>query len=431
MVHARVVPALMAVLISHPSTAPFVQQAARALLEADLLDRFCTTVADRPASAQQRLLVALARLSGTGLHGQFSRRAVTEVPDAHVDVWPWRELLRLVVAKTDRGGRTADRVWEWAELGFDRHIARRLGATTTAVYGYEHCSSATFTAARDRGLGRIYDVPAPHPATVQAMLEREIARFPILDTPLHRHNRGREARRAARRHAEWNLADRVIAASRFTRDSFTRAGLDAAKIRVVPYGAPPPALRDEALRPRPTQAPVRLLWAGTFSVRKGAHYVVEAWRRHALGRHAQLRIFGTNGLPAELHQPWPDGIEFLGSVPRDALLREYDAADALLFPTLCDGFGMVATEAWSRGCPVITTPCAGAVDLLRPDINGLLIEPASADAIAAAVERCAAQRPTLAAMREPALATAAGWQWTDYRRALVEAIRDVPGVNHP
>jgi glycosyltransferase involved in cell wall biosynthesis len=103
-------------------------------------------------------------------------------------------------------------------------------------------------------------------------------------------------------------------------------------------------------------------------------------------------------------------------------MQEYRAADALVFPTLCDGFGMVATEAWSQGLPVITTDRAGAADLLRPQRNGLLIQAGKADAIREALAWAMDHRGALRDMRVDALATAEQWQWQDYRSALVQAI---------
>ena len=95
----------------------------------------------------------------------------------------------------------------------------------------------------------------------------------------------------------------------------------------------------------------------------------------------------------------------------------------LIFPTLCDGFGMVATEAWSRGLPVITTDRAGAADLLVPHRNGLLIPAGDPAAIVGCIEWCLTHRAELRAMREAALATAAGWQWSDYRRMHTATLR--------
>jgi glycosyltransferase involved in cell wall biosynthesis len=235
----------------------------------------------------------------------------------------------------------------------------------------------------------------------------------------------REERRIARRRAEWNSADLVIAASRFTRDSFARAGLDTAKVRVVPYGAPP-ALAGGAAAGGGSrdEEPLRLIWAGTFSIRKGALYLLEAWQQGNFGRHARLQVFGAVALPDSLLASKPDNIDFLGSVPRSRLMEHYRTSDALIFPTLCDGFGMVVTEAWSQGLPVITTDRAGAADLLRPGENGLLIRAGQADAIGAAIEWCLTHRAELRAMRAPSLATAAAWQWSDYRRTLAATLRE-------
>lgn len=410
----------MSLVVFHPSVAPFVQQAARAVHEAGRLDHFATTVCDDPGRWYQRSAGALARLAGRDLAAQFRRRAVTELPAGKVRTFPYGELLRLAVGAVDRGGRATDLVWEWSELGFDRRVSRRLTADLAGVYGFEHSSLFTFRRARELGLKSAYDVPAPEAGFVHDLLAQETARFPELRTPYQRHTAAREARRLARRREELRTADLVVAASRFTLDSYLRAGLDPAKARVVPYGAPPPV--PAATATAAADGRLNFIWAGTFSIRKGAHYVVEAWRRHGLGRHATLRVFGAVTLPERVLRPLPDGIELRGSVPRAELMPEYGRADALLFPTLCDGFGMVVTEAWSRGVPVITTDRAGAADLLRAQENGLVIPAGSGDAIAEAVAWCHAHPGDLAAMRSGALSTAAGWQWSDYRRALAAAL---------
>jgi glycosyltransferase involved in cell wall biosynthesis len=85
---------------------------------------------------------------------------------------------------------------------------------------------------------------------------------------------------------------------------------------------------------------------------------------------------------------------------------------------------MVATEAWSRGLPVITTDRAGAADLLRPGENGMLVRPGDAGSIVECVEWCAAHRGELLRMREGALSTAARWQWSDYRAAHAAILRE-------
>lgn len=414
----------MSVLISHSSVAPFVQQAARALHEAGQLERFVTTLRHNPASPRQRLACQFARIAGYDLATQLARRRVGELPPDKVESLPWGELLRLLVSRLDSSGRITDLVWSRTEPAFDRAVARRLDPHLhTGVYGFEYSSLATFQRARALGLATIYDMPAPEPRFVQTLLDAEISRFPELNTAYHRHTAVREESRIARRRAEWNTADLVIVASRFTRESFVSAGLDVSKVRIVPYGAPPPVPLEEAQHGGSAPGDhLTFLWSGTFSIRKGAHYLLDAWRAGNFGRHARLKVFGAITLPDRLLYPLPEGIELGGSIPRDQLMAHYQSSDALLFPTLCDGFGMVATEAWSRGLPVITTTSAGAADLLTPNKNGLLIRAASTEALAEVINWCLDHREELRSMRAAAHATAAAWQWADYRRAHAAAL---------
>ena len=391
-------------VVFQTSAAPFVQQVAQAFAEAGQLEHFYTTIYHLPDSG--------SRL-----------RVVRGVPPDRITGFAWREWIRLAAGRLDRSGRLADVVWEWSENAFARQVAARLERGLTGVYGYEFGARAAFARARELGVRTVYDVPAPEPDFVHGMLDAELARFPELQTAHHRFTRPKEARRTAHRRAEWELADTVIAASNFTRNSFAQAGLDITKVRVVPYGAPEPCARETALArmAAPRGEGLRFIWAGTFGVRKGAHYLLEAWHKGHFGRHARLDVYGSIALPKTALSSLPTGITVHGPIPHEKLLTELRQADALIFPTLCDGFGMVATEAWSQGTPVLTTDRAGAVDLLRDGENGWRMEAASADAIGECIERALGDPAALRAMREESLATAARWQWSDYRRAILKA----------
>ncbi|MBX3749536.1 MAG: glycosyltransferase family 4 protein [Opitutaceae bacterium] len=411
-------------IIFHTMTAPHVQQAARALHEGGLLRRYVTGLREKPEALSQRIACAGARLCGYDLATQLRRRAVTEVPHELVEDHPWGELLRLCTGRIDRSGRLADLVWERTEAAFDRAVARQLQPNVRGVYGYEYSARHTFERARALGIPTIYETPSPEPRFVQSILDREVGRFPELQSPFYHHTAAREEARIAYRRLEWHAADLVIANSRFTRDSFARAGLDTAKVSVIPLGAPPPVTLDQTRAGGTAGAgPVRFLWAGTFSIRKGAHYLVDAWRLAGLGDAAHLEVFGSQALPAALVQSLPAGITIHAPVPRPILMARYQAADMLVFPTLCDGFGMVATEAWSRGLPVLTTSHAGASDLLRPEVNGLQVPAGDAAALAAALQWCVAHREEIGAMRVAARETAQRWQWADYRLALASTVQ--------
>ena len=114
----------------------------------------------------------------------------------------------------------------------------------------------------------------------------------------------------------------------------------------------------------------------------------------------------------------------MGSVPKEDLFAAFERADVLVFPTLADGFGMVVTEAFSRGLPVITTDKAGASDLVVHKWNGFIIPAADSNAITETLQWCLDNREALYEMRFAALQTARQWQWPDYRRKLISKITE-------
>jgi glycosyltransferase involved in cell wall biosynthesis len=388
-----------------------------------MLNRFTTTFVDRPDAKWRKHLCRLATFLKLNLEVQLQRRSVTEFPLQLVRDYPWQEVIRTLVGHVDKDKRLTDIIFHWGIDGFDNWVATEALTQAKAVYGYEYACLATFQAAQKQGIARIYDVPSPEHDFVENLLHQELEQYSQLSTPYRKYVRTRQESRTHRRRQEWHLADVVIANSEFTKNSYAAAGLDVEKVRVVPYGAPPVCLKGVS-GGTSEHEPVRFLWAGTFSIRKGAHYLLQAWRQLNSISGARLDVFGAMGLPSALLSDLSSSVHISGTVPRSQLEAIYHQADVLVFPTLCDGFGMVVTEAFAQGLPVITTNRAGAADLVRHGVNGLIIPAGDAVALSEALDWCITHRQELKAMRQAALETAASWQWSDYRQVLVETLLD-------
>ncbi len=407
----------MRIALAHPGVGPFVQQTARALLEAGLLASYWTTFADQPEARWRQSLVQLGSLLGMNIEQELGRRTVQEVPANLLHRAPFWEIIRSLLTRMRADPRIVDLVWEHEILKFDRDVAKRGLDNATGVYGYEYSALASFQEAERRGLARVYEVPSPEHDFVENLIQREIEQFPELDDGRRKYFLARQARRTERRRQEWALADVVIANSSLTRDSYAAAGLDITRVRVVPLGAPPAC--DGSIEGGSGERELlRVLWAGSFSVHKGAHYLLSAWKQIAGKKAATLDIYGAVRLPDKLMREVPASIRVCSTIPRAELFDRYQRADVLVFPTLCDGFGMVVTEAFAHGLPVITTKRAGASDLVRHRENGLIIPAGDARALSEALEWCLTHRRELKAMRHSALETAAAWQWSDFRTAL-------------
>ncbi|OGN92072.1 MAG: hypothetical protein A2Z75_07875 [Chloroflexi bacterium RBG_13_50_10] len=78
-------------------------------------------------------------------------------------------------------------------------------------------------------------------------------------------------------------------------------------------------------------------------------------------------------------------VNFTGRLTREELAQHYSAAQIAVVPSLYEGFGIPAAEAMACGTPVIATT-GGALPEVVGDA-GILVPPANADALAAAIRR--------------------------------------------
>jgi glycosyltransferase involved in cell wall biosynthesis len=135
-----------------------------------------------------------------------------------------------------------------------------------------------------------------------------------------------------------------------------------------------------------------------------------------------LDVFGSVALPDSLMKDLPENVVLHGPVARQRVLDEFLRGDLLVFPTMCDGFGLVVLEAMSRGLPVLTTTQAGAGDLVENRVNGLIVEAGNSERLVEALEWATSNREALGKMRAAALETASKNQWKDYGVRLREAL---------
>lgn len=408
-------------LVAFPSTGIFGVQAALAFAERDELEALFTTFVFDREGALARGLRALPGGRGERLLVELERRSITALPPHLVEGKPFWEVIRTLADKGGLGRMRVDRIWDHMSRRFTIAAGQRLRPGMSAVYAYEYSALEAFAAADRLGIAKILDFPSLNSRQFQHLQRAQKEAFPELAEPLDDYFEAVFEARQARRDAEMRAADIIITNSTVTRASHIAGGADPERTFAVPCGAPP--VVESALRPSGAGGgPLKVIWAGSFSIGKGAHFFLNAWNQLNAGVAAKADIFGAVRLPDRIWQPVPHGMTFHGSVVRKTLFAAFQAADVLIFPSLSDGFGMVVTEAFSHGLPVITTDRAGASDLVREGENGLVIPAGDEAAITRALQWCLDNRAQLAGMSAAALETARGWQWADYRKGLYAAV---------
>ncbi len=224
----------------------------------------------------------------------------------------------------------------------------------------------------------------------------------------------------ARLGSEWATADGVLVNSQWTKHALVQQGVAADKIAVVPiaYGSP------VAASPRPLRkdSPLHVLWLGQVILRKGIPYLFEA-AKQLQGQNVRFTVAGWVGISETALASTPSNVQVVGPVPRDRTGRLYRDADVFVLPTLSDGFAITQLEAMSHGLPVIATDRCGEV--VTDGVDGLVIPPADATALANAIATLAHDRDRLAAMSTAALAKATQFTLDRFAAGLDAAIAGI------
>ena len=233
---------------------------------------------------------------------------------------------------------------------------------------------------------------------------------------------------------------RVIAVSQSTRrDLEGYAGVDPARIRVIPNGAdltrfrpldratakaqvgrelglPPDFVLYLARLEHPGKNHVRLLEA--FAQLKAEtdlpHKLVLVGSRWSGAEIIEARIREL-GLTEAVILP--------GFVANETLPVLYAAADALVFPSLFEGFGIPLLEAMAAGTPV----CASDISSIPEVVGdaGLLFDPLDPAAITAALEQLLREPELRATLAARGLARAPLFTWDQAASAVLEELRGV------
>ena len=109
-----------------------------------------------------------------------------------------------------------------------------------------------------------------------------------------------------------------------------------------------------------------------------------------------------------------DDIRFIGYVPDEELPYFYNAADAFVYPSLFEGFGLPVIEAMSCGCPVVTSNRAALAEVAGN--AAILINPESAGGIAEAVMNLISREDKRREIIEKGLERAKNFSWAQSAR---------------
>jgi len=175
--------------------------------------------------------------------------------------------------------------------------------------------------------------------------------------------------------------------------------------------------------------PIRLLFTGTFSYRKGAIIIIELMRLlNKSSLDFVLHIFGTipndvsriidkNGGLSKLK------IQFHGRVPQPLLKKEFFCSDIFVFPTFLEGCSSSVVEALASGVPVITTLNSGTPCTHFGD--AILVKPGDVESLRDAVLQLSFNDELRESISRAAKIKFSCWTWEKYQYNLSTIYKEI------
>jgi phosphatidylinositol alpha-mannosyltransferase len=202
------------------------------------------------------------------------------------------------------------------------------------------------------------------------------------------------------------------------------------RYRIVPNGVDLSAARPDHLRPNEE---LRILFVGRAEERKGLPVLLRAFEAlRGAGVEARLTVAGPAVEEVEPLLLEPEGVEIAGPVDEAEKWRLLGEADLLCAPSLGgESFGMVLTEAFASGTPVVASDIAGYRDVARDGLDSVLVPVGDAVALGEALRSLAFDPHRRAAMAEAARERAERFAWPHVAREVTEVYEDALSVPQP
>lgn len=389
------------VLIAHPGT-QYSHQLVRQFERLGVLHRYWTGL----CFPEDGLV---GRLSGM-LRGNFgsavSNRVLRGVPGARVRRSPLNEIRAVYQL---RSANNSEDILFARNAKFQEAVSEADLCACNVVVGFDTSSWRLAERARLAGKPFILDY-STIPSQAKSRISEDVARRNP-DWAFNISQKSDAHLELERR--ELALADLVVVASSFTRQSLVGSGVRETMIAVNPYGVDAGHFlnRDAAAA---AGKPLKFVFVGAVNALKGVPMIVDCLSS-AEGARYDFTIIGPvqDVVRAAISRMAP-GIKLLGKIAHanlPAVMRQYDV---LVFPSYFEGFGQVILEAMSMGMAVITTRNTGGPDVIEDGVDGVLIAAGDQGQLRSALARLNADPDEARAMGQRAALKARNFGWDAY-----------------
>ncbi|MBS1645888.1 MAG: glycosyltransferase family 4 protein [Bacteroidetes bacterium] len=388
---------------------------AKNLLELDMLEKFCTSSYVREKYLQEYF----AKKNNFFWTKRFIEGLYGNKVESH-----WRFEIKYFLAKKfyKNLARVESLVYEW-DVNYDNYMAKRIkNFTADFFWGFQGSSLNTLKAAKDLGKTTICELSTAHITSAKKILDEECLLHPEwagsisnLNFPSYFEKRLEE---------EPFCADYIFAASEFTKKTLVENNIEEKKIIKLPLGVDVSKIVYREKISEVQNRPLKLLYAGMVTQRKGIKYLLEAIKLFSK-KDIELHIVGNVFGAKEEFEKQSTYYTYHRAVSQQELFKKYADFDVLVLPTVFEGFALVIVEAMAAGLPVITTPnCIGA-DIVDQDKNGYLVPIRNVKALQEAIVSLRNKSNNeFQQMRECARKSALMFSWENHKKNIQDIFNE-------
>ncbi len=202
--------------------------------------------------------------------------------------------------------------------------------------------------------------------------------------------------------------------------------------RIVPNGVTLPPGGVPAPRRRAPGEPFEIAFVGQVVQRKGLQVLLRAFA--ALHEHVDARLTVIGVDERELGPLLDDerAVQALGRVGEEEKREAIARADVLCAPSLGgESFGMVLTEAFAAGTPVVASDIAGYRDVVTDGHDGVLVPRGDAVALGSTLRDLALDAPRVERLAGAARESAERYAWPRVTERVLEAYEDARALPAP
>jgi phosphatidylinositol alpha-mannosyltransferase len=202
--------------------------------------------------------------------------------------------------------------------------------------------------------------------------------------------------------------------------------------RVIPNGVALPEGGVPAPRRRVPGEPLRIAFVGQAVERKGLPVLLRAFEALRRQVPAELHVIGVDGSEIAPLLLDADGVHALGRVGDEEKRALLERSDVLAAPSLGgESFGMVLTEAFAAGTPVVASDIAGYRDVVTDGRDGVLVPRGDATRLAESLRDLALDPARVERLGAAAAQTATRYAWPRVAAEVADAYEDAREVPQP